>query len=70
MAPEEKTVINNEELPIGFTMELAQHSDTLRHFSELPQPEQERIIEGARHVSSRNEMRHYVESIFKGAPAP
>lgn len=57
-------MINNEELPIGFTMELAQHSDVLNQFSQLPEQEQESLIEGARQVKSRNEMRHYVESIF------
>lgn len=58
-------MINNEELPIGFTMELAQHSEVLNYFSRLSQAKQESIIEGARGVSSRDEMRHYVESIFK-----
>lgn len=58
-------MINNEELPIGFTMELAQHSDVLNRFSRLSQAEQESVIAGARNVSSRNEMRNYVESIFK-----
>ncbi|MDO4321861.1 MAG: hypothetical protein Q4C61_04985 [Lachnospiraceae bacterium] len=58
-------MINNEELPIGFTMELAQHSDTLKRFSELPRQEQSSIVEGARHVTSRREMRDYVESIFR-----
>lgn len=58
-------MINNEELPIGFTMELAQHSDVLNRFSHLSEPEQKAVIEGARKVGSRSEMRHYVESIFK-----
>lgn len=57
-------MINNEELPIGFTMELAQHSDVLNQFSKLTETEQEKIIDGARNVSSRSEMRNYVESIF------
>lgn len=58
-------MINNEELPIGFTMELAQHSDVLNRFSHLSEAEQKSVIEGARKVGSRSEMRHYVESIFK-----
>lgn len=58
-------MINNEELPIGFTMELAQHSDILNRFSGLSQPEQQKVIDGAREVKSRSEMRQYVESIFK-----
>lgn len=34
-------MIKNEELPIGFTMELAQHSDILNRFAQLPKQEQE-----------------------------
>lgn len=58
-------MINNEELPIGFTMELAQHSDTLNRFAQLSKAEQQSIVDGARNVKSRDEMRTYVESIFK-----
>ena len=58
-------MIDNEELPIGFTMELALHSDVLDRFSKLPKAEQKSVIDGARQVKSRNEMRHYVESIFE-----
>ena len=57
-------MINNEELPIGFTMELAQHSDILNRFAQLPKAEQQTVIDGAKNVQSRDEMRNYVESIF------
>lgn len=57
--------INNEELPIGFTMELAMHSDALNRFSSLSKSEQDRIAAGARQVTSRNEMRNYVENMFR-----
>ena len=56
-------MINNEELPIGFTMELAQHSDALVRFSGMTKDEQQEIIGRARNVASREEMRHLVESI-------
>lgn len=58
-------MIKNEELPIGFTMELAMHSDALNRFSKLSKPEQDALVEGARQVHSREEMRSYVESMFK-----
>lgn len=58
-------MINNEELPVGFTMELAKHSDILAHYSQLPKSEQQSIISQARNVQSREEMRNLVESIFK-----
>lgn len=56
--------VHNEELPIGFTMELAQHSDILSRFSGLSETEQRRYIDGARSIKSRSEMRSYVESMF------
>lgn len=56
---------DNRELPIGFTMELAMHTDALNRFSALPDSEKEAVIDGAREVRSRDEMRSYVESIFK-----
>lgn len=58
-------MINNEELPVGFTMELARHSDILDCFSQLPEKEQQSVISRARNVQSREEMRNLVESIFK-----
>lgn len=58
-------MIDNSDLPIGFTMELAQHSDILNRFAGLPESQRNSIIDGARSVDSRDEMRNYVESIFK-----
>jgi len=57
-------MIQNEELPIGFTMALAQHSDALNHFSHLSQEQQDRVVEGAKKVESKQEMRSYVENMF------
>lgn len=57
-------MIDNSELPIGFTMELAQHSDILNQFAKLPKAEQASIVDGARKVKSHNEMRSYVENMF------
>ena len=56
-------MINNEELPIGFTMELAKHSDALIRFSGMTKDDQQKIISQARNATSREEMRHLVESI-------
>jgi hypothetical protein len=57
-------MIDNSDLPIGFTMELAQHSEILNRFAGLPETQRNSIIDGARSIESRNEMRNYVESIF------
>lgn len=58
-------MIDNHDLPIGFTMELAQHSDILNRFAALSETEQKSIVNGAREISSRNEMRDYVENMFQ-----
>ncbi len=58
-------MIENVELPIGFTLELAKHSDILTQFARLPKERQNSIVEGARHITSKNEMRHYVENMFR-----
>lgn len=56
-------MLNNEEMPVGFVMELAKHSDILVHFSKLPESEQRAIINQARNAQSKEEMSHLVESI-------
>ena len=58
-------MIDNHELPIGFTMELAQHSDILNRFAVLSDEERRRLVDGARQVNSREEMRNYVEHMFQ-----
>ena len=58
-------MIDNQELPIGLTMELAQHSDILNRFASLPQSQQDSIVNGAREITSRSEMRNYVENTFQ-----
>lgn len=56
-------MMNNQEMPIGFIMELAQHTDVLNRFSKLSEPEQHAVIEQSRSMQSRDEMRAYVESL-------
>lgn len=56
--------MKDEELPVGFSMELAKHLDVLTRFSNLSDSEREAVIEKARHISSKDEMRNYVESSF------
>lgn len=58
-------MINNEELPIGFTMEMAMNSNILNYFANLPKDQQDRIVDGARQINSKSEMQQYVQSISK-----
>lgn len=56
-------MIQRDELPIGFTMELSLHPDILNTFSHMSQKEMDSIVEGARRISSKEEMRSYVKKI-------
>lgn len=58
-------MINNQELPIGFTMALAERSDILKRFAALSKEEQNKLAAGARNVNSREDMQYYVESMFR-----
>ena len=39
--------MRNEDIPIGFTMELAQHENALSAFSSLTSDQQRQVIDGA-----------------------
>ena len=60
-------MINNEELPIGFTMELAQHSDALVRFSGMTKDEKQEDSGRGRNEASREGRRHLVEYINKSS---
>ncbi len=57
-------MVKNEELPIGFSMELAKHLDALNRFSRLSDPEKRAVIERARQIKTKEEMRSFVASGF------
>lgn len=56
--------MKDEELPIGFSMELAKHLDILNKFSNLSDSEKNTVIENARQIKTKEEMQNYVESCF------
>lgn len=57
--------MRNEDIPIGFTMELSQHENALSAFSSLTNDQQRQVIDGAKQMRTREEMRNYVENQFK-----
>lgn len=57
-------VSDMQELPIGFAVELGKQN-VMSLFSSLPKERQDSIVEGARHVDSKNEMSDYVKNSFK-----
>ena len=54
---------SNNEMPVGLAMELAKNSKAMEQFSSLSKSEQDAVIEQACHISSREEMRHYVSTL-------
>jgi len=54
---------NGKEIPLGFGMALAQNSTAMTKFSELPESEKQTIIDGTHSISSKQEMKAYVDRI-------
>ena len=55
--------MNNSELPLGLTFELVKHPDELNRFSQMTETERQSLVEQARNVKTREEMKALVESI-------
>lgn len=45
-------MIERDELPIGFTMELAMNPEAMSRFSGLTEPEQKQVVNRARNIMS------------------
>lgn len=57
-------MIDNTELPMGFTMHLAQNQKAMAAFSKLTESEQQEVVENARNIRSYEEMKSYVDGGF------
>lgn len=57
--------MEQNELPMGFGMALAQHPEAMARFSALSEAEQQAIVEGTHAVHSKREMQAYVEQLMK-----
>ena len=57
---------NGKEIPTGFGMALAQNSMAMSRFSNLSEPEKQVLIDGTHSISSKQEMRAYVDKIVQG----
>ncbi len=53
--------MENNELPLGLGMALAQDPEALEKFAALPDSRKQEIINGTHSVTSKGEMRRYVE---------
>lgn len=55
--------MENIEMPVGLGMALAMNPDAMQKFASLPETKKQEIINGTHTVSSKEEMRQYVENI-------
>ena len=51
------------DVPLGLSSALARNVSAMRVFSQMPDDKRQRFIEGARAVTSKEEMKSYVSSI-------
>lgn len=57
-------MLKNEELPIGFTMHLAQNQKAMTEFAKMSEDEQRNVVENARDMESYEAMKSYVDNGF------
>ena len=55
---------NGKELPLGLGMALMQNADAFFYFSNLDGQKQDKIIDGAKSIKSRTEMKSYVSGLI------
>lgn len=56
--------MENYEMPIGLGMALAQNPEAMQKFASLSENKKQEIINGTHSVSSKEEMRQYVDRII------
>ncbi|WP_455582361.1 hypothetical protein [Dysosmobacter sp.] len=62
--------MDEQELPLGLGMALAQRPEAMERFALLPEAERQALIQGAHQVRSRQEMQAYVEKLLTDESAP
>lgn len=66
MAKDDPTIQPVGELPIGFTMALAQNGPAMMAFAGLDEAARREIVDRARSAKSKSDMRDIVSSIGEG----
>lgn len=56
--------MENDEMPVGLGMALAQRPEIMKKFANLSEAKKQEIIHGTHLISSKREMQQYVESIM------
>lgn len=57
-------ILEHYEMPLGLGMALAQNPEAMQKFALLTENKKQEIIQGTHAVSSKEEMRQYVENII------
>ncbi len=55
------------DIPLGLSSALARNVEAMRVFAQLPDDKRQELINGARAVSSKSEMREYVAGFTKNS---
>ena len=55
-----------DSLPVGFEMALAANAEAMDSFSKLTREQKKTVLDGAKHIRSKLEMRNYVNQIAEG----
>lgn len=55
--------MKHDEMPMGFSMALAQNPEAMQKFSMLSEDKKKQIIDGTHSVKSKQEMHEYVNRI-------
>ncbi len=55
--------MKRDEMPVGFSMALAQNPDAMQKFAMLSEEKKKQIIDGTHSVKSKQEMQEYVNKL-------
>lgn len=55
--------MKQDEMPVGFSMALAQNPDAMQKFAQLSEDKKKEIINGTHNVRSKQEMHEYVNKL-------
>ncbi len=55
--------MEKNEMPVGLGMALAMNPEAMHKFASLPETKKQEIIKGTHAISSKTEMKQYVENI-------
>lgn len=59
--------MKRDEMPIGFTMALAQNPDAMQKFAMLNEDKKREIVAGTHSIKSKDEMHRYVTNLVSEA---